>query len=88
MKYDVLKDGSIRYNNVRIDMRATERFPDMVEVTKAPARMKALIGKRYIDMVKCILAIDDMVGEALIGSEKLKVRFEMVENGIISITEI
>lgn len=88
MKQQVLKDGAIRYNNVRIEMRGTDKFNDMVEIVKTPSRMKGLIGKRYIDMVKCILAIDTAIAESLIGSEKMKVKFEMVENGIISITEI
>jgi hypothetical protein len=84
----VLKDGSIRYSNVRIESVPTENFPLMVQLVKGPAAMRSIVGKKFINITKATLAIDNQVALNLIGKEKERVKFEMAENGIVSITEI
>jgi hypothetical protein len=53
-----LPETSVRYNNVRIDDISTEKFPDMVEIIKAPARLKSLIGKKFVTLNKAKIMID------------------------------
>ena len=84
----VLKDGSIRYSNVRIEKVPTTSFSEMVQLVKGPTSMRSIIGKKFINMTKAMLAIDNQTALNLIGKEKVRVKMEMVENGIVSITEI
>jgi hypothetical protein len=83
-----MKDGGLRYSNVRIEEIPSEKFPMMVQLTKGPAKLKTLIGRKFISLEKAVLAIDVAVAESLIGGEKLKAKLEMVESGIVSIYEV
>ena len=83
-----LKNGGISYNNVRIEEISSEKFPDMVQLSKGPAKLKSVIGRKFISLEKAVLAIDVAVVESLIGGEKLKAKLEMVESGIVSIYEV
>lgn len=83
-----LKNGGMTYCNVRIEEIPSEKFPSMVQIVKGPLRLRSVLSKKFISLEKAVLAIDLAVAESLIGSEKMKVRMEMVENGVISITEI
>ena len=83
-----LKEGGLRYSNVRIEEIPTDKFPTMVHLSKGPAKLKTLIGRKFISLEKAVLAIDVAVAESLIGGEKLKAKLEMVENGIVSIYEV
>lgn len=60
------KDGSLRYNNVRIDNIPTLKFPEMVTITKGPWFTKGLFNKKYITLEKAILAIDEVHGNNMI----------------------
>jgi hypothetical protein len=83
-----LKNGGISYNNIRIEETPSEKFPMMVQLSKGTAKLKPLIGRKFISLEKAVLAIDVAVAESLIGGEKLKAKLEMVESGIVSIYEV
>ena len=55
-----LKDGSVRYNNVRIENVPTENFKEMVTIAKGPSYMKAMFTKKFVTLEKAILAIDSI----------------------------
>ena len=83
-----MKDGGFKYSNVRIDETPSVKFPTMVQLSKGPAKLKTLIGRKFISLEKAVLAIDVAAAESLIGGDKIKVKMEMVENGIVSIYEV
>ena len=60
------KDGSLRYNNVRIDNIPTPNWPEMVTITKGPWYVGGLFNKKYITLEKAILAIDEVQGNNMI----------------------
>lgn len=84
----VLKDGSMRYSNVRIQSVPTPSFPDMVQLVKGPTKLKSLIGKKYIDIKRATLAIDAASALNLIGKEGIVIKTELAEMGLIGIDEL
>lgn len=77
-----LKNKPLRYKNVRIDEAPMEKFPDMVEISKAPAKLKKLVGKKYINEVKARLAIDNLQAENIIASGHVKSSKELMSIGL------
>ena len=75
------KDGGMRYNNVRIEKVPTENFKEMVMITKASARLKSLIGKKYINLDKAVIAIDVVSFDNLLSKRRVDV--EMMNYGIV-----
>jgi hypothetical protein len=62
------KEGNLKYKNVKIIPTPTEAFPTQVLIEKAPARLKTLIGRKWITVEKAIIAIDTLSAEKLIQS--------------------
>jgi hypothetical protein len=83
-----LKDGGLRYSNVRIEELPSDKFPTMVQLSKGPARLKSLIGRKFISLEKAVLAIDAEAAISMINSQKTTAKLEMVESGIVSIYEV
>ena len=75
------KDGGMRYNNVRIEKVPTENFKEMVMITKASARLKSLIGKKFINLDKAVIAIDVVSFDNLLSKRRVDV--EMMNYGIV-----
>lgn len=84
----VLKDGSMRYSNVRIQFVPTPSFPNMVQLIKGPTALKSLIGKKYIDIKRAVLAIDDSSALNIIGNMKCNVKIDLAELGLIGVNEL
>jgi hypothetical protein len=80
----ILKDGSYKYKNVRLVDVFNETFPTMVMVEKGPARMKGLLGRKYVTLNKAISAIDILQAESLIGKGLRAVEDELAELGLVS----
>ena len=57
-KIVTLKDGAMRYNNVRIENVPTEKFEEMVTIVKGPSYMREMFTKKFVTLEKAILAID------------------------------
>ena len=53
-----LKDGSVRYNNVRIEKTPTPNLKEMVTIAKGPSYMKGMLTKKFVTLEKAIMAID------------------------------
>jgi hypothetical protein len=75
----------IRYSNVSIAEAFTDKFPEMVEVTKAPARYTGLIGKRYLNWQFAVKAINEYQAESLISKGAKHVAKELDEVGILAV---
>jgi hypothetical protein len=83
-----LKDGGLRYSNIRIEEIPSDKFPTMVQLSKGPARLKSLIGRKFISLEKAVLAIDTEAAISMISGQKTTAKLEMVESGIVSIYEV
>jgi len=46
------------------------KFPDMGMVTKSPNQLKHLVGKKFINLKKCLLSIEEGWVEDMINSTK------------------
>lgn len=84
----VLKDGSMRYSNVRIQSVPTPSFPDMVQLIKGPTALKSIIGKKYIDIKRATLAIDGANALNIIGKMKCNIKIDLAELGLIGVNEL
>ena len=63
----------------------TEKYPTMVEVTKAPAAYSSLVGKKYVSRERFILFIEGEKAEALIDKGAKAVKEELIEAGLAGI---
>ena len=82
-----MKDGGLKYANIRIDEASTEKFPSMVIITKCPSRLSCILGKKYIDLKSAILAIDFANAESMIIKDSYTAVKEIKESGLIGIEE-
>ena len=80
-KVKVNKDGGLRYNNVRFDKTPTDKFTEMVTITKVPKRLKSLEGRKFINVSKAVLAVDVESFSNLLN--KRRVDIEMMNYGIV-----
>ena len=62
----ILKNGNFKYRNCTIQSTPLGKYPEMVTIIKAPARMKQLKNKKFIDLNKTKLAIENAQAESLI----------------------
>lgn len=83
-----LKDGAMRYSNMRIEEVPSEKFPQMVQIVKGPSRLKSIVGKKFISLEKAVLTIDEASAVSMIEKQKTSVKLEMGERGIVSIIEL
>tara|TARA_B110000902_G_scaffold222115_1_gene258069 strand:+ start:324 stop:602 length:279 start_codon:yes stop_codon:yes gene_type:complete len=57
-KLQMLKNGGMRYNNVRIENTPSPTMSEMVQITKGPKYTKSLWGKKFVNIIKASYAID------------------------------
>lgn len=74
----------VRYKNVIVLPIENEKFPSLVKIEKAPAKIKSLIGKQYITPKKAQIAIELLLAEKLIGNSAKAVKKELESIGVIS----
>lgn len=80
--YTIQKDGSYKYKNVKFVDVPHQVFTTMVSVDKAPARLKDLIGRKYVTIEKAIIAVDVLSAESLIQKGYKEALKEMQEVGL------
>jgi hypothetical protein len=73
-----------RYKNVVVLPVQHEKFPSLVRIEKAPAKIKSLIGKQYITPQKAQIAIDLLLTEKNIGKSAKAVKSELSSIGLIA----
>ena len=65
-------DNKVRYKNVTVVPVENEKFPTMVQIEKAPSKLKSIMGKKFINPTKAQVAIELVIAESLIkGGSKL-----------------
>lgn len=80
--YTIQKDGSYKYKNVKFVDVPHDVFTTMVSIEKAPARLKDLIGRKYVTIEKAIIAVDVLSAESLISKGYKEAVREMQEVGL------
>ena len=80
--YKIQKDGSYKYKNVKFVDVPHEVFTTMVQIEKAPARLRSLIGKKYVTVEKAIIAVDVLSAETLIDKGYKEALKDMQEVGL------
>lgn len=76
-----------KYKNVVIEPIEHPVFPEMVHITKTPKNKSSLLGKKYVTLSKALIAVDNLVAEALIAGGGRKVKGELMELGLIPVGE-
>jgi glucan phosphorylase len=76
-------ENKVRYKNVTVVPVGNEKFPTMVMIEKAPAKLKEIKGKKYITPEKAQIAIELLSAEALIKNGAKKVNAELDSVGIL-----
>ena len=72
-----------KYGKFYIEDAFTEKYPEMVQITKAPAAYSKLVGKKYVSRERFITFIEGEKAEALIDKGAKSVLKEMDAAGII-----
>lgn len=80
--YTIQKDGTYKYKNVKFIDVPHQIFTTMVEIEKAPARLRDLVGRRYVTIDKAIIAVDVESAESLISKGYKEAVKEMQEVGL------
>ena len=68
-----------KHRNCIIELTPTEKFPDMVTITKTPKLREAFLDRRYISLEKAHLAIETWESERLINSKEKYVKAQLSE---------
>lgn len=76
-------EKKVRYKNVTVIPVENEKFPTMVMIDKAPAKLKEIKGKKYISPEKAQIAIELAHSEALIKKGARRVKAELDSVGIL-----
>ena len=74
-----------KYGKFYIEDAFTEKYPEMVQITKAPAAYSKLVGKKYVSRERFILFIEGEKAEALIDKGAKSVKEELIEAGLAGI---
>jgi glucan phosphorylase len=76
-------ENKVRYKNVTVIPVGNEKFPTMVMIDKAPAKIKDIKGKKFINPIKAQLAIESALAEQLIKKGAGRVKAELDSVGIL-----
>ena len=77
-----------KYGKFYIVDAGTDKYPTMVEVTKAPKSFEDIIGKKYVSRERCIATLDVYVAEGTIAKGAKTVLKELDAAGIVPMTEV
>ena len=72
-----------KYGKFIIEDAFTEKYPEMVVITKAPAAYSSLVGKKYVSRERFITYIESEKAEAAIDKGAKSVLKEMDAAGIV-----
>ena len=76
-------EKKVRYKNVTVIPVENEKFPTMVQIDKAPAKLKEIKGKKFISPQKAQIAIELAHSEVLIKKGARRVKSELDSVGIL-----
>ena len=73
---------SIKYQGCVIEETPTEKFPNLVQITKTTKRLKSINGKKFINMEKAKSSIDGVKSNLLILRGETRTRKELESIGM------
>jgi len=76
-----------RYLNTTVSDIASEKFPEMVQITAGPTKFKELMGKRYVNELFAKIAIDTMHGDCIVDRGRAAVEAELQGIGILAVDD-
>ena len=68
-----------KHRNCIIELTPTEKFPDMVTITKTPKLRQRFLDKRYLTLKHAHAAIEGFESERLISSKEKYVKSQLSE---------
>ena len=77
------KVSGFKHKRVILEAVGTESLPDMVLVSAGPSWAKPIVGKRYVDTVRAISAIEALDAEKVIAKGAKSILKEMDAAGIV-----
>ena len=77
------KVSGLKHKRVILEAVGTESLPDMVLVSAGPSWAKPIVGKRYVDTVRAISAIEALDAEKVIAKGAKSILKEMDAAGIV-----
>ena len=77
-------ENKVRYKNVTVVPVENEKFPTMVMIDKAPAKIKSIMGKKFINPTKAQVAIEAALSEILIRGGARGVKKELDSIGFLT----
>jgi hypothetical protein len=72
-----------KYGKFYIIDAASDKYPTMVEVTKAPKTFEDIIGKKYVSRERCIATLEVYIAEGTIAKGEKTVIKELDAAGIV-----
>ena len=78
----IQSDGSYKYKNVKFVDVPHDIFTTMVKIDKGPARLKDLIGRKYVTLEKAVIAVDVLSAESLISKGFRDAQAELEDLGL------
>jgi hypothetical protein len=79
----MVKVSGFKHKRVILEAVGTESLPDMVLVSAGPSWAKPIVGKRYVDTVRAISAIEALDAEKVIAKGAKSILKEMDAAGIV-----
>jgi len=76
-------ENKVRYKGVTVIPVGTDTLPFMVHIIKAPAKIKLIQGKKFINPTKAQIAIDIALAETMIGNGAKSVKKELNSIGFL-----
>lgn len=72
----------LKYANFVIEKIDSDKYPELVRVSKAPKVAAKLSGKRYVTLDFALKNIDAFMSEKIITKDSVRVNRELVEIGL------
>ena len=60
----------------------TEKFPQLVTISKGPKKYKEMIGKKYLDIHKCSIAVDEFLALNVVAKVTKNAKKDLLELGL------
>jgi hypothetical protein len=76
-----------KHRNCIIQNTPTEKFPNMVTITKTPKLRSHFQDKRYVNLEKAHVAIEEFEAERLISSKEKYVKTQLEDVVVLAETE-
>lgn len=79
-----MKNKTFKHRNCIIVSTPSEKFPELVTITKTPKIRKDFEGRRYLSLKKCFIQIELFESERLINSKESYVQAQLEDVVVLS----